>query len=240
MMKICPKWLLFLALLTFPQQGMAKNYAFAAIEGNPYQKAIGHLMRDAFADMGHKLIVTSLPGKRALVMSNAGHLDGEVARVATTSNTYPNLIKVPVIIGQFKATAITYQSPHTYESFEQFKPYSLSILRGIVWSEKRTKDYQRMYVNNYNEMIRMLQVNRFDYGLGDHAIFTHIKKTTNDTFKLLEPPIFQFDLYPFVHKSHAALIPQLVDALNHIDQTEGLETRLNRYFHDELQHYLKN
>ncbi len=239
-MKYWSKWLLLFALVTFPTTGMAKSYALAAIEDNPYQKAIGHLLRDAFSEMGHTLIVTYLPGKRALVMSNAGYLDGEVARVATTSNSYPNLIKVPVAIGQFKATAITYQAPDVYENFEQFKPYRLGILRGVIWSEKWTYNYSHIYANNYNEMIRMLKVNRFAYAFGDHAIFTQIKKTTNDTFKILEPPIFQYNLYPFIHKSHAALIPDLVNALKQIDMTEGLDTRLQRYFHSELQHYLKN
>lgn len=240
MVKFRFNWLLFLVLLVLPHQGMANNYVFAAIEGNPYQKAMGQLLRDAFADIGHNLIVTALPGKRALVMSNAGYLDGEVARVATTRDTSPNLVQVPIAIGHFKATAITYKAPHHYTDFTQFKPYTLGILRGIVWSEKRTANYQRMQVNNYNEMIRMLRANRFDYGFGDEAIFSHIKKTTNAAFTILEPPIFEFELYPFLHKSHADLVPQLVEALTHIDETEGLEKRVARYFHDELQQYLKN
>lgn len=234
------KWLLCFTLLALPKIGMAETYTFAAIENNPYQKAIARVLGDAFADMGHSLNVKYLPGKRALIMSNTGHLDGEVARIATTTQSYPNLIPLPLAIGQFKATAITYNAPHKYTGFEQFKPYRLGILRGTIWSEKRTKNYQRMQLNSYSEMIRMLQVNRFDYGFGDHAIFTHIKETTKASFKVLEPPIFQLDLYPFVHKDKAALIPQLVAALNKIDQSEGLKNRVNRYFRIELQRYLKD
>lgn len=217
----------------------AESYVFAAIENNPYQKALGQSLQTVFQRLGHELKVLALPSKRALLLSNLGELDGEVGRVAQTSSLYPNLIQVPVAIGQFEAVAIGKKASERFEDFKQFKPYKLGILRGVVWSEKKTVGYTRMIVDDMAALIRMLQVDRFDYGLGDRNIFTYVKKMTGAQLYVLDPPIFQFDLFPFVNKKHQELITLLQAMMQEMKKTGELQQLVDDNFSIILQDTIK-
>jgi len=231
--------LLVLCLALMSKDGHAKQYVFAAIQGNPYQKAMARLLGDAFAEMGHELIVRFLPGRRALLLSNLGKLDGEVGRIAKTSDQYPNLVRVPVAIGHFKATAVTYLPPTRFYDFEQFRDHKLGILRGIVWSEKRTQGFDRMVLDGYGNMMKMLKVSRFDYGFGDQTIFEHIKSLTEEPFHILQPPIFDYELFPFIHQKNQDLIAPLTQILEKMNENNVLQDRMQEYFRQELKVFLK-
>ncbi|NVJ90353.1 MAG: transporter substrate-binding domain-containing protein [Methylocystaceae bacterium] len=217
----------------------AESYVFAAIAKNPYQQALGKSLQTIFQRLGHDLKVRALPSKRALLLANIGELDGEVGRVAQTSSLYPNLIQVPVAIGQFEAAAIGKKANERFENFEQFKPYKLGILRGVVWSEKKTVGYTRLIADDMAAMIRMLQADRFDYGLGDRNILAHIKKMTDAQFYILEPPIFHFDLFPFVNKKHQELIPLLQKTMQKMKETGELQKLVEDNFSLIIQNIIK-
>ncbi len=227
------------AICLVPHNARAESYVFAAIQNNPYQKALGKSLQTIFQRLGHDLKIRALPSKRALLLANIGELDGEVGRVAQTSSLYPNLIRVPVAIGQFEAAAIGKKANERFERFEQFKPYRLGILRGVVWSEKKTIGYTRMIVDDIAAMIRMLQADRFDYGLGDRNIFAHIKKMTDAQFYILEPPIFHFDLFPFVNMKHQELVTSLQETMQKMRETGELQKLVEDNFSLILQNTIK-
>jgi polar amino acid transport system substrate-binding protein len=64
----------------------------ARIADIPDQFVGGEILRTVYARLNISIEFADVPGKRALALSSAGELDGEVHRIANLAQAYPTLV----------------------------------------------------------------------------------------------------------------------------------------------------
>ena len=74
---------------TYPEQ-----VRIAVIDDVPSTVAGMALLREAYARLGVDMQVVVLPSRRALYLADRGELDGDLFRIATVAENYPNLRRV--------------------------------------------------------------------------------------------------------------------------------------------------
>ena len=74
---------------------IAEPLRFAQITNSPDQVVGAAVLTVVYAKAGIPIQIIPLSGKRALLESSQGRLDGEVHRIQEIGSLYPDLIKVP-------------------------------------------------------------------------------------------------------------------------------------------------
>jgi polar amino acid transport system substrate-binding protein len=154
--------------------------------------------------------ITKYPAERAIKLANEGGADGEVARIDGIGNHYPNLIQVYPAVNYIEATVFTAGKDLVLEGWQSLQPFSIGYIRGIKFAETNTTGMDRYAVGDYPTLFRMLHHDRFDFAVSPR-LNGEFNKRRMDMAGIvpLEPPIEQFDLYHYVHRNHAALVPKL-------------------------------
>ena len=92
-------------LLTTAAMGYAQPIVISAVEqglGNPNTVLCERIMREAYRRIGRTMELKSFPGERSIQNANNGEVDGELFRRAGIEEAYPNLIRIPVVLGTGK------------------------------------------------------------------------------------------------------------------------------------------
>lgn len=84
---------------------------------------------EALRRLGYTLVYRSYPNKRAIAMSDAGAVDGEIDRYASYGDSHPNLVRV--------------ETPHFNSSFGAYATRPLTLSEG--WSAFAPTDYRVEY-----------------------------------------------------------------------------------------------
>jgi len=177
---------------------------------------------EAFKRMGLEMEYRFLPAKRASIESQAGRIDGELARIYSYNENRPNLIRVaqPTKSDRFCAFSIN-DSIHLngWESLDSTK-YRVEYLQGVIKVEFELKKYvspqNLSYIISIQLGLRKLMSKRTDiYVDSESAInsFLNKKEFLNSDIKevgVLEEVHF----YSFLHKKHSKISHQLSDILS--------------------------
>jgi len=74
----------------------AETVRLSTFIDNPFSQLAARIITEAYRRAGFDAEILYLPGKRALLMSSDGDVDGEVSRVFAIGELYPSLIRVNV------------------------------------------------------------------------------------------------------------------------------------------------
>jgi polar amino acid transport system substrate-binding protein len=214
--------LTFFVLLIFPLQvSLAKTQLkFSAIEGSLNSKICKLVLEEAYAQLDIKVEIIPLPGERALRTSNAGKVDGELFRIANIQKRYQNLVVVPTPINVLQGIAFSKKFHPPIQGWESLKPYNLAIQVGIKFAERGTQGMNPILVDSNEQLFKMLDSERIEIIVAAYANgLKTLKKLKLDSIQALQPPIQEFPLYHYLHKKHAAFVPQIDDVLKGMQQS---------------------
>src|SRR3954466_1083395 len=140
MRRIVVVWLLLLA--AGPSQGQ-EVIRLARIADIPDQYVGGEMLRAVYARLNIKLEFEDVPGKRALALSSAGEVDGEIQRIGTLSRDYPTLVQVTPAINYIEPAVFSTKLRFDVVGWSSIKDYSIGIVRGVGSSEAGTRGLTR-------------------------------------------------------------------------------------------------
>jgi hypothetical protein len=140
----------------------------ARIADIPDQYVGGEMLRAVYAKLNIKLEFEDVPGKRALALSSAGEVDGEIQRIGTLSREYPTLLQVTPAINYIEPAVFATRLHFDVNGWNSIRNYSIGIVRGVGSSEAGTRGMDRVTATTSLEnMIRMLDADRFDVMVTD-------------------------------------------------------------------------
>lgn len=183
---------------------------------------------EAFRRAGVRLKLVKLPAERALRNVNAGIDDGDLTRIAGLEAEYPNLVRVPEKLMDWEFAAFSRNAA---------LPARWDTLRGVpVGHIRGWKIYERAmagapYVvtaEDPAQLFRQLQLGRIEVAL--YARWQGLDLLRREGIAdvhLLEPTLARREMFIYLHKRHAALVPRIAGALRAI-KAEGLYDRLYR------------
>ncbi|MBR1128438.1 substrate-binding periplasmic protein [Bradyrhizobium iriomotense] len=204
--------LALLALLAAAPSQAQELIRLARIADIPDQYVGGEMLRAVYAKLNIKLEFEDVPGKRALALSSAGEVDGEIQRIGTLSRDYPTLVQVTPAINYIEPAVFTTKLHFEVAGWDSIRDYSIGIVRGVGSSEAGTRGMARVTATTSLEsMIKMLDADRFDVMVTDlFSGLVAVRKLNLQTrIYPLSPPLERIHIYHYLHERHRALVPEV-------------------------------
>lgn len=203
----------------------ANEPPFTTQDGRGFLDAVAG---EAFRRAGVKLRLIKLPAERALVNANAGLEDGDLTRIAGLEAHYPNLIRVPekLIDWEFTAFGKNALLPATPEVL---RTRPVGHIRGWkIYENLLSGSSLAATSDDSAQLFRQLQLDRIEVALFERWLgLSLLKRQGIQGVVPLGPPIAKREMFIYVHKRHADLVPKLAGALRAI-KAEGLYDKLYR------------
>ncbi len=154
----CVLCLLF--ALHSPSQAQPKTthqaLTLSGIENSISNILTGQIITEAYRRIGVKVSIQYLPAARALAMSTLGRTDGEISRIFNIGERHKNLVRVPVPYLHLKVKAFSIKPNVKINSPSDLAKYKNGVVNGIIFSDKLTKNYQRLKLASPYQLINML------------------------------------------------------------------------------------
>ena len=191
----------------------------------PDQIVGSEILTLVYRRLGITIEFVDVPSKRALALSSAGLLDGEVQRIGDLAQDYPTLVQISPPINYIEPAAFTTSLRFEVRGWASIKDYSIGIVRGVGSSEAGTKGMQRVVaVNNLDSLIRMLDAGRFDLLVTD--VFSGsvaVKKMgLAARIQALSPPLERIYIYHYLHEHHRDLVDKVAAVLREMEASGEL------------------
>jgi ABC-type amino acid transport substrate-binding protein len=198
-------------LLAAPSQAQ-ELIRLARIADIPDQYVGGEMLRAVYAKLDIKLEFEDVPGKRALALSSAGEVDGEIQRIGTLSRDYPTLVQVTPAINYIEPTVFTTKLHFDVAGWNSISDYSIGIVRGVGSSEAGTRGMTEVTATtNLESMVKMLDADRFDLMVTDlfSGLVAVRKLNLQARIHPLSPPLERINIYHYLHERHRDLVPKV-------------------------------
>ncbi|MGT2501101.1 substrate-binding periplasmic protein [Bradyrhizobium guangxiense] len=201
-----------LSLLVAAPTQAQDTIRLARIADIPDQYVGGELLRAVYAKLNIRLEFEDVPGKRALALSSAGEVDGEIQRIGTLSRDYPTLIQVTPAINYIEPAVFATKLRFEVAGWDSIRDYSIGIVRGVGSSEAGTRGMARVTATTgLDNMVRMLDADRFDVMVTDlfSGLVAVRKLNMQARIYPLSPPLERIHIYHYLHERHRDLVPKV-------------------------------
>ena len=196
------------------------------VNGPPFtnQQQTGFLDRvgqEAFRRAGLRLRLVQLPPERGLRNADAGIEDGDLTRTAGLEKDYPQLIRVPEKLIDWRFSAFTHRSDLAVpEHWKSLLPYTLGIIRGWKIAEANLATAKKIVlVDDVEQLFRLLEKQRVDAVVYSREMGLWYRREHGlRGVQLLEPPLESREMFIYLHKRHGARVAPLAAALRSLKQ----------------------
>jgi ABC-type amino acid transport substrate-binding protein len=216
-----------LSLLAADPSQAQELIRLARIAGIPDQYVGGEMLRAVYARLNIKLEFDDVPGKRALALSSAGEVDGEIQRIGTLSRDYPTLVQVTPAINYIEPAVFSTKLRFDVAGWDSIKDYSIGIVRGVGSSEAGTRGMARVTATtSLDNMVRMLDADRFDVMVTDlfSGLVAVRKLNLQARIVPLSPPLERIHIYHYLHERHRDLVPKVGKVIAQMEASGELAT----------------
>ncbi|MDA9521939.1 ABC transporter substrate-binding protein [Bradyrhizobium sp. CCBAU 11434] len=199
----------------------------ARIADIPDQYVGGEMLRTVYAKLNIKLEFVDVPGKRALALSSAGEVDGEIQRIGTLSRDYPTLLQVTPSINYIEPAVFTTKLHFVVDGWNSIRDYRIGIVRGVGSSEAGTRGMDRVTATTGIEnMITMLDADRFDVMVTDlfSGLVAVRKLNLQARIYPLSPQLERIRIFHYLHESHRDLVPKVGQVIAQMEASGELAT----------------
>lgn len=182
---------------------------------------LDQLISVLFREVGREaeLLIYPTATERGMLNANEGLDDGLAMRVAGLEKQYPNLIRVPepVAINEFVAISTRHRFATT--NWDTLQPYAVSYIIGWkVFEQNVPKGRELTRVRDAEQLFNLLARDRTDVVLYERWQGLAQTRAMNLKAQVMEPPLVRTPMYIYLHKKHAALVPQVAQALARLKQ----------------------
>lgn len=181
---------------------------------------IESLVTEAFARLGIEFEVINLPAERALVNANRGIEDGNLLRIAGLEKYYPNLMRVPEKLMDTEFVGYSMKDIPAGEGWQRLQCCTAAYVTGWKIFENNTRSAAAVsVVGEPTQLFRLIKEGRVDVGLYEkwQGILL-ARKVGLKNYHVLEPPFTTKEQFMYLHKKHAALVPEVARVLREMKQ----------------------
>lgn len=131
--------------------------------------AAREILHRAYTRLGIDVEMVGMPWKRALLASNNGIFDGEVARIPVIEDLYPNLVRVPVPLYALDIYAYTLAPSPDLTQWSDLEGKRLGMELGAVIFEVKTRGMNRVMHDDVGDLVAMLKRGGIDAIINNHS-----------------------------------------------------------------------
>lgn len=170
--------------------------------------------RAAFKRIGVDVEIAVLPAERSLINVNEGFDDGDIFRAAGLERDYPNLLRVPGKILDNEFMAYTKRADIKIRNWADLQPYAVAYATGWrIFDLNVTGVKELTKTASIEDLFLLLEKGRADVILMDRWQGLLIARRNGYQVHLQEPPLARIEMFMYLNKKHAALVPRVAQAL---------------------------
>ncbi len=168
------------------------------------------ILREAYRRLDIEVVIRKYPAERALQLANEGSVDGEVQRIDGISARYQNLIQVKPAINYIEGAVFSDEVTFAVDGWASLEPYRIGIIRGIKFAEQNTRGMNVQRAGDYRKLFGMLAQGRFDIIVSPGINGEYqIRRLGIEGVEKLQPAIMRFDLFHYLGRDRADLVPRI-------------------------------
>ncbi len=205
--------LLLLSLLSW---GQVKPLVISTNNTPLDRKALELISQEAFRRLGIDFKIVSNPSERSLQLANQGEIDGDGLRVAGLNSQYPNLVQVPERFIGISFVAFSKDALIRLDNgWDSLKPHRVAFINGWKMFEANANGAKTVRkVDKPEQLFKMLEAGHIDLALYTRADgIALIRNMGLSSIAPLAPALKDVDMYLYLHKRHANLVPKLATVL---------------------------
>jgi len=169
---------------------------------------------EAFRRVGAELRLVKLPAERGLINANSGIEDGDMVRIAGLEKQYPNLVRVPekLVDWEFSAFSKNSSIPSNWLAIRQ---RSAGHIKGWkIYEQNLAGAGHVTTADDPGQLFRLLDLNRIDVALYERSLGVALARQLGlKGAQPLAPPLATREMFIYLNKRHAGLVPRLAEAL---------------------------
>ncbi len=200
---------------------------FGHPKGNVYAVPLSKILTQAYSNLNMEIITTPILGRRSLLLSNSGQLDGELIRAPIVARDYKNLIQIPTPLYRFEAYAYAIEPIPNIHSWNDLRDYKVGHLIGVVLYEEHTKHMDRQLSHNYDALLSILTRGAIDIAVMERY---HFLTRAKSGFHQSPTPLNTGHVFHYLHKSHAEIVPLVNAEIAKMTQTGEVSKIIEQYF----------
>jgi polar amino acid transport system substrate-binding protein len=187
------------------------------------------IIKEAFRRIQVRVRIVHLPSERALVNANEGIDDGNFVRRAGIEKQYPNLVVVPEKITDFEFAVFTKDPSARINDWADLKPYNVGIITGWKILEENIVGTRSLAkVKDTEALFQMLIHDRVDLMVCDRLQGEWLIQQQGLLGVItVEPMLAKRDMFLYLNRAHAALVPKLAKALQDMKRDGSFERIMN-------------
>ncbi len=203
----------------------------AVIDDVPSTTAAVQILETAYQRLDINMTTLVAPSRRALLMADSGKLDGDLFRIETVADGYPNLVRVgfPLLKGKLHVVVRNREIQELPESHAD-DPLKVAVRRGVIIAENTAKalGMEPIHAESYEQVRTLLEMRRVD--LAFVASIEGITPLVNSEWHhlhILPEPVASFTLHHYLNRHHVELAEELAEVLAQLEQ-EGVRDQILR------------
>lgn len=214
-----------LLLLIFLSTSLAianeKVYVLSYSPDSIFHQLVRDRIKVVYERAGIQAKFIPLPHNRSLASANEGTVDGDVGRITSVEEKYPNLLKVNVKL--MNVTGAVYTTNKDISLYHDYllKEYRVGHVLGVSWTYNKMKGLKSTTAHDYKALFEMLIMDRVDIvlatGASADAVLNDLGEKASKVRKL-QPFIFTSPIYHYVNKKNKVIIPRLEKALKELKE----------------------
>lgn len=182
-------------------------------------------IKRALDTLGYDLQIMHNPGLRSLAMANSGVVDGELIRIRSVSNDYPNLLLVPVPLIHASVGLYTHRRhAESTQSWQNFSATRFAAVKGMMLLEKLPEKFAAtpiIYAQGYQQAVHQVIADRADLTLLPSGYVDRLlDRQEAAELVLLQPPLPPAEGFLHLHKRHEHLVQPLTRLLKAQDSPQ--------------------
>ena len=173
------------------------------------------MLVEAFDTLGFDIEFRYRPYKRSIEEVNNGIADGDLARISSITQGYPNLVLVPESIADFDIVAFTTTPGIKLIDYKITQHrYHVGYLLGWRNIEHLLKGYQpKSAVGDHHTLFKLLIKKRFDVVLFTQVAGERILSSQKIVDYQTSPSLLAYPVYLILNKKHTNLVAKLAAQL---------------------------
>jgi polar amino acid transport system substrate-binding protein len=199
---------------------------------------IRNILLEAYSAINIPVTFQLLPAEESLPRLEAGEIDGEMARVPGVVSSYSNIIQVPAIVHSLDFLIVTRDDHRPVMSLSDLGSEQIGLVANSRITIENTKGYNQVIADSTAEVISLLDKGEIDAAILErYNTLYELMRLGNINATLTELPLFSIDLYHYLHRSHADLVPRLSESLLRMNEQGDIQRIIDivnrQLFHGE-------
>ncbi|MGD9949041.1 MAG: ABC transporter substrate-binding protein [Desulfobulbus sp.] len=223
-------------LLVAWKMGYAQDIVISTFDyKSPNVDVAERVMAEAYKRIGLTMNICRLPALRSLQTANKGEVDGELIRKDEISQTYPNLIKVPITIMTIDFVVFAKEKRFHVNGWESLIPYNVGYRSGIpLIKNNLVKGTKSEEVSTLEQALEKLDLGRNDVVVDTRlGGLMKLKQLMMKNIVVLEPPLIASPQFHYLHVQNQRLLEPLTVALEQMVK-EGVIQQIQQQVLEEL------